>query len=60
MRIRATLVAYAGLRVNEAPNRNDATGVANNVRLITMGAIQLILSGGCVSSNHTEKSTYQR
>ena len=24
--------------LNEAPNRNDSTGVANNVRLTTMGA----------------------
>ena len=26
--------------LNEVPNRNDATGVVNNVRLTTMGAIQ--------------------
>ena len=26
--------------LNEAPNRNDAMGVANNVRLTTRGAIQ--------------------
>ena len=26
--------------LNEAPKRNDATGVANNVRLTTMGTIQ--------------------
>ena len=26
--------------LNEAPNRNDATGVENNVRLTTMGAKQ--------------------
>ena len=26
--------------LNEVANRNDATGVANNVRLTTMGAIQ--------------------
>ena len=37
--------------LNEAPNRNDAMGVENNVRLTTMGAKH---------SHHTEKSTYQR
>ena len=26
--------------LNEAPNRNDATGLANNVRLTTMSATQ--------------------
>ena len=26
--------------LNEAPKRNNATGVANNVRLTTMGTIQ--------------------
>ena len=26
--------------LNEAPKRNDATGVANNVRLTIMGTIQ--------------------
>ena len=30
--------------LNEAPNRNDATGVANNVCLTTMGAIQFSLT----------------
>ena len=30
--------------LNEAPNRNDATGVANNVRLTTMGAIQFSMA----------------
>ena len=29
---------------NEVPNRNDATGMANNVRLTTMGAIKLSMA----------------
>ena len=35
-----TLYARSKYVLNEAPNRNDATGLANNVRLTTMGAIQ--------------------
>ena len=38
------MIPYARSKyvLNEAPNRNDATGLANtgNVRLTTMGAIQ--------------------
>ena len=30
--------------LNEAPNRNDATGLANNVRLTTMGATQFLMA----------------
>ena len=30
--------------LNKAPNRNDATGVANNVRLTTMGAIHFSMA----------------
>ena len=29
--------------LNEAPNRNDAMGIENNVRLTTMGAKQLLM-----------------
>ena len=35
-----TLYARSKYVLNEAPNRNDATGLANNMRLTTMGAIQ--------------------
>ena len=30
--------------LNEAPNRNDAMGIANNVRLTTMGAIKFSMA----------------
>ena len=30
--------------LNEAPNRNDATGIANNVCITTMGAIQFSMA----------------
>ena len=30
--------------LSNAPNRNDATGVTNNVRLTTMGAIQISMA----------------
>ena len=30
--------------LNEAPNRNDAMGIANNVRLTTMGTIQFSMA----------------
>ena len=30
--------------LNEAPNRNDAMGVANNVRLTTMGVVQFSMA----------------
>ena len=35
-----TLRAQQICVLNKVPNRNDATGVANNVRLTIMGAIQ--------------------
>ena len=35
-----TLYARSKYVLNEAPNRNDAMGVENNVRLTTMGAKQ--------------------
>ena len=41
----STRVAIANSYVlNEAPNRNDATGLVNNVRLTTMGAIQFSIA----------------
>ena len=30
--------------LNEVPNRNDATGLANNVRLTTMGTTQFSMA----------------
>ena len=35
---------YIKYVLNEVPNRNDAMGVANNVRLITMGAVQFSMA----------------
>ena len=52
----STRVEYV---LNEAPNRNDAMGIVNNVRLTTIGAMQFF-NGSCISSHHTEKPTYQR
>ena len=36
--------AYSKYVLNEVPNRNDATGVGNNVHLTTMGAIRLSMA----------------
>ena len=50
---------YSEYVLNKVPNRNDATGVANNVHLTTMGVKQFSMVA-CVSSHHTEKLTYQK
>ena len=36
--------AHGKYMLNEAPNRNDATDISNNVHLTTMGAKQLSMT----------------
>ena len=48
----------ANIVLNEAPNCNDATHIANNVHLTAVGTQQFLMAA--IYSHHAEKLTYQR